>query len=182
MLRPALRLTALTLLVASGAAAQGRSAAEEVLAVQQRRFAAATSRDVQALDQIVAADLEYCHSQGTVDTKASYLDAVRTGRIRWVEIRPSGMRARVYRRHGGRHRPRRPEGRDHGSRQRDGRQDDRGLREAGRPVAADGLSGVAHSRPRPVPGRRSPVARVWLRNIQSGVCYPPMSDRLARNR
>jgi hypothetical protein len=69
---------------------------QEVLKVQQVRLAAAQAQDIAALERMVADELQYCHTTGAIDTKASYLDTVKTGRIRWVEVRPSGMKARVY--------------------------------------------------------------------------------------
>jgi hypothetical protein len=69
---------------------------QELLKVHQARLAAALAQDVSALERMVAEELQYCHTTGAIDTKASYLDIVRTGRIRWVEVRPSGMKARVY--------------------------------------------------------------------------------------
>jgi ketosteroid isomerase-like protein len=69
---------------------------QEVLKVQQSRLAAAQAQDIAALERMVADELQYCHTTGAIDTKASYLDTVRTGRIRWVEVKPSGMKARVY--------------------------------------------------------------------------------------
>jgi hypothetical protein len=69
---------------------------QEVLKVQQVRLAAAQAQDVAALERMIADELQYCHTTGAIDTKTSYLDTVRTGRIRWVEVKPSGMKARVY--------------------------------------------------------------------------------------
>jgi hypothetical protein len=78
------------------AAAQSSGAAQELLALQQERFAAAISQDVSGLAQMVAEEVRYCHTTGAVDTKTSYLETVRSGRIDWLEVTPSGMEARIY--------------------------------------------------------------------------------------
>ena len=77
---------------------QAQSSASEraVLERQQARFDAAMAQDTAALEQMLADELRYCHTTGAVDTKATLLDTVRTGRIRWLDMHPSGMEARVY--------------------------------------------------------------------------------------
>ena len=76
--------------------AQSSSAERAVLELQQQRFAAAMAQDTAALEPMLADELRYCHTTGAVDTKATLLDTVRTGRIRWLDMHPSGMEARVY--------------------------------------------------------------------------------------
>jgi hypothetical protein len=94
--RFAVLIAALAALATAGASAQGTPDEQEVLRVQQARLTAATSQDLGGLEKMIADELQYCHTTGAVDTKTSYLDTVRTGRIRWVEVKPSNMRARVY--------------------------------------------------------------------------------------
>jgi hypothetical protein len=82
---------------ATGSAIAQSSVAEaELLAVQNERFAAAISKDLSKLDQMLAEEVRYCHTTGAVDTKASYLETVRTGGIGWLEVNPIGMEARIY--------------------------------------------------------------------------------------
>ncbi len=71
------------------AGAQSSGTAQELLALQQARFAAAITQDVSILEQMVAAEVRYCHTTGRVDTKTSYLDMMRTGSIDWLEVNPS---------------------------------------------------------------------------------------------
>ena len=78
------------------AGAQSSEATAELLAVQQERFDAAISKDISKLEQMVAEEVRYCHTTGAVDTKASYLETVRTGGIGWLEVDPIGMEARIY--------------------------------------------------------------------------------------
>jgi hypothetical protein len=78
------------------AIAQSSTAEAELLAVQQERFEAAIFKDISKLEQMVAEEVRYCHTTGAVDTKASYLETVRTGGIGWLEVHPIGMEARIY--------------------------------------------------------------------------------------
>jgi hypothetical protein len=78
------------------AIAQSSTAEAELLAVQQERFEAAIFKDISKLEQMVAEEVRYCHTTGAVDTKASYLETVRTGGIGWLEVNPIGMEARIY--------------------------------------------------------------------------------------
>jgi ketosteroid isomerase-like protein len=86
----------LAAILSAGSGVAQTAAEQDVLQTQQRRLAAAQKQDVAALERLVADELQYCHTTGAVDTKASYLDVVKTGRIRWINVKPSGMKARVY--------------------------------------------------------------------------------------
>ena len=52
------------------------------------------AKDVKTLEMMIADELTYGHTTGAVDTKAWYLDAVRSGRYR--KLTPNGMKVRVY--------------------------------------------------------------------------------------
>lgn len=68
----------------------------EVRATEGRRFQAMTTVDLRALDTLLAEELTYAHTTGEVDTKASLLDALRTGRLVYDSISPADVRVRVY--------------------------------------------------------------------------------------
>jgi ketosteroid isomerase-like protein len=59
---------------------------ESVLESEQRFYSAQTASDVAELAQIFADDLYFVHTTGATDTKASYLEAVRSGRYGHGEI------------------------------------------------------------------------------------------------
>ena len=59
-----------------------------VLAADDARIAALTSGDAEALAEWLADDLRYVHSSGTVDTKDSFLDLVRSGTSRYTAYEP----------------------------------------------------------------------------------------------
>jgi ketosteroid isomerase-like protein len=50
-----------------------------VLAAEDRRYQALVAGDLDALEEVFADELSYTHSSGAVDTKASYLEKLRTG-------------------------------------------------------------------------------------------------------
>ena len=81
------------------AAAQSLSAtsegAKEVLATEEARVAALEHSDVAALDRIMADDVTYIHASGKVDTKKSYLEAIRSGQLHYISWQPKGLHVRM---------------------------------------------------------------------------------------
>ena len=75
---------------------------DEVLALENRRIEAMLKGDVQALEEILADDLVYTHTTARLDTKASFIDAVKTGKsvynsleLQFEEVRDLGDTAVV---------------------------------------------------------------------------------------
>jgi ketosteroid isomerase-like protein len=50
----------------------------EVEALEDRRYAAMVDADLGALDELLSDDVLYAHSNASVDSKASYLELLRT--------------------------------------------------------------------------------------------------------
>ena len=67
-----------------------------ILDLEQQRVQAMLRGDVQALSRILADDLTYTHSSGTVDTKASFLDAISSGQLKYKAFDRSDLRVRAY--------------------------------------------------------------------------------------
>lgn len=59
----------------------------EVRAADDARWAATLSADRSALEAILAEGLHYAHSNGHLDSKASFLDALASGRVAYREVR-----------------------------------------------------------------------------------------------
>lgn len=76
-------------------AAQG-SAADAVKAAEMARFAAQTTNDFKALDALLGDDLVYTHSSAAVDGKASYIESMRSGAVKYESIEPRDLKIRVY--------------------------------------------------------------------------------------
>jgi len=60
--------------------------ASEVEKAERDWGAAMMKNDFTALDKLMSDDLTYRHSNGLVDTKKSYVDALKSGRSRYYEI------------------------------------------------------------------------------------------------
>jgi len=70
--------------------------AKEILALEERRYAAMLAADMAALEPLVHEDLVYTHSSGVVDGKASWLESMRSGRTRYRSVKRSDERVRVH--------------------------------------------------------------------------------------
>jgi uncharacterized protein (TIGR02246 family) len=71
-------------------------AAAEIRALEDRRYAATIAGDLEELDRLFADTLSYTHSSGSVDTKASYLESLRSGRLRYRSIERLDEAITVY--------------------------------------------------------------------------------------
>jgi ketosteroid isomerase-like protein len=70
-------------------------AAKEVMAAEEARTAALDRSDVAALERIMADDITYVHASGEVDTKSSYLAAIRSGQLHYISWQPKNLHVRV---------------------------------------------------------------------------------------
>lgn len=69
---------------------------QEILALEDRRCAAMTGSDADALAALLHDDLVYTHSSAVVDDKASYVEAIRSGRTRYHSVKRAEERVRAY--------------------------------------------------------------------------------------
>jgi hypothetical protein len=77
-------LASLLALVSVHAAEESRLAA--LRAADDERVSATIAADRARLDAILSDDLRYAHSSGTVDTKASFIDTLASGRSKYEAI------------------------------------------------------------------------------------------------
>ena len=56
------------------------STEQEILALENRRYAAMVAADKATLDELLADDIVYTHSNAVVDTKQSYIEGILNGR------------------------------------------------------------------------------------------------------
>jgi len=70
------------------------SNAKEILALEDRRYAAMTANDLDTLAALFHDDLVYTHSSAVVDDKASYLEALRSGKTRYKSAKRFEERVR----------------------------------------------------------------------------------------
>jgi ketosteroid isomerase-like protein len=72
------------------------SAAQVVKAAELKRFEAATKNDFDTLAKLLAEDLTYTHSTGILETKAVFLDSLKSGKLQFKKIEPADLQVRVY--------------------------------------------------------------------------------------
>jgi len=80
---------------APAATPQVPKGAEPALEADKQRRAAMVSGDVAALAPLLADNLVYTHSSGKVDTKASLLEAIKSGASDYEKIEPRDTVVRV---------------------------------------------------------------------------------------
>jgi hypothetical protein len=78
--------------------AQGQNDAikAEVLKVEGQRVQALLQVDVAALDRILSNDLTYTHASAVVNTKAEYIERVKSGQLKYETIEQKDVNVRVY--------------------------------------------------------------------------------------
>ena len=72
------------------------SSEKEILGLEDKRFAAMVAEDFKALEAMVHDELLYTHSSAVVDTKASWLESMRTRKTRYHKVTPAGRKVRLY--------------------------------------------------------------------------------------
>lgn len=74
----------------------GPVTADEALAAEDARYAAQTGDDFAAMEKLIGADLVYIHSSAVVDNKASYIDSMRSGNVKYRNMQRSDVTVRTY--------------------------------------------------------------------------------------
>ena len=76
--------------------AQPSGAEQAVRQAEDRRIKAMIDDDFVTLDAVLADDLTYGHSNGVVDTKAAYMETLRSGKTKYQTIERLPSVVRVY--------------------------------------------------------------------------------------
>lgn len=69
---------------------------KDVLALEERRIQAMIKQDFATLDALVHDDLVYTHSSAVVDSKASWLDSMQSGRTKYKSANITERKVRIY--------------------------------------------------------------------------------------
>ena len=69
---------------------------KEIQTVEKQRFEAQVSRNYDVLDQVLANDLVYNHSNGNTDTKQSFIQSLRDGKFLYNQIDIQEQKVRLY--------------------------------------------------------------------------------------
>ncbi|HEX6397943.1 MAG TPA: nuclear transport factor 2 family protein [Steroidobacteraceae bacterium] len=81
----------------SGACLAGDNARESALrAAEVARFEANVNADQAALDKLLDSDLEYSHSNGKLDGKASFIASLEDGSLDYVSMEPTIQSLRLF--------------------------------------------------------------------------------------
>ncbi len=56
--------------------------------LEQKRASIVASGNVAQVEGILADDLIYCHANGTVDSKGSFLELLRSGMLKYLSVNP----------------------------------------------------------------------------------------------
>jgi ketosteroid isomerase-like protein len=70
--------------------------ADVVKAAELERFAAAEKNDLDALGKLLSDDLTYTHSTGVLETKAVFLEHLKSGKLQFKKIEPADLQVRVF--------------------------------------------------------------------------------------
>lgn len=80
----------------AGAGASAGEVEQAVLAAQDRRVAATLAADLTLLDAMMTDDVSYTHSNAVVETKAEFLEAIRSGKYRYKSMTFDERRVRPH--------------------------------------------------------------------------------------
>ena len=74
----------------------GQVTAAEAVAAEDARYAAQMGDDYGALQKLLGEDLVYIHSSAVVDNKASYIDSMKSGMVKYRVMRRSDVTVRTF--------------------------------------------------------------------------------------
>jgi hypothetical protein len=85
----------MTLAQAAGGACNPVSS-DEALKAEDIRYAAQMNNDFAAMDTLFSSDLVYIHTSSVLDNKASYIESMRSGTVKYKVMRRSDVTVRAY--------------------------------------------------------------------------------------
>ena len=74
----------------------GPATADEALIAEDARYAAQTGDDFGAMQRLFGDDLVYIHSSSVVDNKATYIDSMKSGNVKYRVMRRSDVTVRTF--------------------------------------------------------------------------------------
>jgi ketosteroid isomerase-like protein len=91
-----MKLLFLLLTLTTGLSIAQTPAQNAVLDAEKARFAAQVSKDYGALDRLIGDDLYYQHSNGDIDTKATFIQGMKDGKRNYDDIKIEESKVRIY--------------------------------------------------------------------------------------
>lgn len=80
----------------TSAADTGKPAEQQIRDIETRRFKAMLGPDIETLQAMLAEEVLYIHSSGAVETKVQFLEALSSGKMRYLSLDVEEMKVRVY--------------------------------------------------------------------------------------
>ena len=74
----------------------GTITAEEALRAEDARYAAQMANDFGAMERMFGEDLVYIHASAAVDNKDTYIESMRSGRVKYKTMRRGETKVRTY--------------------------------------------------------------------------------------
>jgi len=75
----------------------GTITADEAMTAETARYAAQAANDFAAMEKLFGDDLTYNHSSAATDSKPTYIDSMRSGRVKYRKMTPnSDLKTRTY--------------------------------------------------------------------------------------
>src|SRR5258708_33980323 len=69
---------------------------KEILGLEDKRFAGMVARDFSGLEALVHDQLRYTHSSGNTDGKATWLESMKSGRVKYKKASCSEQKVQIY--------------------------------------------------------------------------------------
>lgn len=69
---------------------------KEILGLEDKRFAVMVARDFAALEKMVHDELLYTHSSGVTDNKASWLESMSSGKVKYKSASSSERQVKFF--------------------------------------------------------------------------------------
>jgi hypothetical protein len=83
--------------VVSAQDCSGTITADEAMKAEQARYVAQTSNDFAAMETLFGKDLTYNHSSAATDDKTSYIESMKSGRVKYRKMTPNAdAKTRTY--------------------------------------------------------------------------------------
>jgi hypothetical protein len=77
-------------------ACAGTITAEEALKAEEARYAAQLGNDFAAMERLFGDELVYVHSSTVLDTKASFIESMRSGAVKYRSMTRGDVKVRTY--------------------------------------------------------------------------------------
>jgi len=96
LLKAIYRFTTLQAVATQAGGCSGSISAEEALTAEASRYAALTRNDFEAMERLLGDELVYIHSSSNVDTKASFIESMRSGAVKYRKMTRGDVTVHTY--------------------------------------------------------------------------------------